>query len=329
MLLHILNKHTTKMTTYSSHFHPSVTTAHAKRLGVGIFIVLLSTLGCLGLLQKPTNASSLAGWSAGLIMDDAVMTNKDSMTVSQIQTFLNSKVGACDTNGQQLSEYGGPDLNSDGKVQRWEWGQSRYNQSTFTCLKDYSENGISAAQIIFNSAQKYSINPQVLIALLQKEQGLVTDTWPLNIQYRSATGYGCPDTAPCDTQYYGLTNQLNWSATMFRAILNNSPTWYTPYVLGDNYIQWSPNGACRGTTVNIQNRTTQALYNYTPYQPNQAALNAGYGTGDSCSAYGNRNFTLYFTDWFGSTKGPGYYATFYSQSIYPTITAGQTAEGYL
>ncbi len=23
-------------------------------------------------------------------------------------------------------------------------------------------------------------------------------------QYRSATGYGCPDTAPCDSKYYGL-----------------------------------------------------------------------------------------------------------------------------
>ena len=28
---------------------------------------------------------------------------------------------------------------------------------------------------------------------------------------------------------------------------------------------------------------------------------AGYGTGDSCSAYGNRNFYNYFTDWFGET----------------------------
>lgn len=79
----------------------------------------------------------------------------------------------------------------------------------------YSEGGRSAAQIIYDAAQQHQINPQVLIVLLQKEQGLVTDTWPLNIQYRSATGYGCPDTAACDSQYYGLTNQLNWAAKMF------------------------------------------------------------------------------------------------------------------
>jgi hypothetical protein len=88
---------------------------------------------------------------------------------------------------------------------------------------------------------------------------------------------------------------------MFRAIMNASPTWYTPYIVGTNFIRYNPNAACGGTNVTIANRSTQALYNYTPYQPNQAALNAGYGNGDSCSAYGNRNFYLYFTDWFGST----------------------------
>src|SRR5699024_1304734 len=41
----------------------------------------------------------------------------------------------------------------------------------------------------------------------------------------------------------------------------------------------------------------------TPYQPNKAALAAGYGIGDACSAYGNRNFYNYYTDWFGPTHG--------------------------
>jgi hypothetical protein len=95
---------------------------------------------------------------------------------------------------------------------------------------------------------------------------------------------------------------------MFRAIEDNSPNWYTPYILGNNFINYNPNRACSGTTVNIQNRATQALYNYTPYQPNQAALNAGYGSGDGCSSYGNRNFFLYFTDWFGSTYASIRYA---------------------
>lgn len=264
------------------------------------FILTTLSITAIAFLSN-SSVSAASGFNAGNIMDDAVFTNKSSMSVSQIQTFLNSKVHTCDTNGQQLSEFGGPDLNGDGKVQRWEWGKQNYNQTTFPCLRDYKQNDKSAAQLIHDASQKYSINPQVLIVLLQKEQGLVTDTWPLNMQYRSATGYGCPDTAACDSKYYGLTNQLNWAATMFRAIMDNSPTWYTPYELGNNYIQYNPNSSCGGSTVDIKNRTTQALYNYTPYQPNKAAIDAGWGT-VNCGAYGNRNFYLYFTSWFGSTQ---------------------------
>jgi hypothetical protein len=271
---------------------------------MALFSVLAIGVGIVSFISHISDAASLANWNPGNIIDDSVMTSKDSMNAGQIQAFLQSKVPACDTNGAQPSEMnnaGVPDYNGDGTIERSEWGQYHYGQTVFTCLKDYAENGLSASQIIYNIAQQYAINPRVLIVLLQKEQGLVTDTWPLAIQYRSATGYGCPDTAACDTTYYGFTNQVTWSAKMFRAVLNQSPTWYSPYVLGSNYIQWNPNSGCGGSTVNIQNLSTVALYDYTPYQPNQAALNAGYGMGDGCSSYGNRNFYLYFTDWFGST----------------------------
>ena len=240
------------------------------------------------------NAAPVTGFKPGKIMDDYIFTNANTMSPSNIQAFLAVKNPYCDTWGNQPSEFGGGT--------RAQWGVAHGHPAPYTCLKDYSEGGKSAAQIIYDKAQAYSINPQVLIVLLQKEQGLVTDTWPLDTQYRTATGYGCPDTAACDSQYYGLTNQIDWSAKMFRAIMNASPTWYTPYVLGNNLIRWNPSASCGSSQVNIENRATQALYNYTPYQPNQAALNAGYGLGDSCSAYGNRNFYLYYTDWFGSTQ---------------------------
>lgn len=273
-----------------------------------VFLGAVSTAVVLAVLifNQISSATSLANWNPGRIIDDSVMTNANSMNVSQIQSFLNAKSPACDTNGLQNSEMnnaGVPDYNGNGSIQRWEWGKAKYNQTKFVCLKDYKQNNVSAAQLIYNAAHTYTINPRVLIVLLQKEQGLVTDTWPLNIQYRSATGYGCPDTAACDSQYYGLTNQLNWAARMFRSIMDANPNWYTPYILGKNYIRYNPNSACGGSTVNILNRATQALYNYTPYQPNTAALQAGYGGGNSCSSYGNRNFYLYFNDWFGASIG--------------------------
>jgi hypothetical protein len=55
--------------------------------------------------------------------------------------------------------------------------------------------------------------------------------------------------------------------------------------------------------VFIENQATAGLYNYTPYTPNDAALNNMYGTGDACSSYGNRNFWRIYTDWFGNPNG--------------------------
>lgn len=257
---------------------------------VSLFLFL--TFG-FSFLSHQNSSAAVVGWNAGNIISDVTFTNKDTLSTSQIQLFLNSKVQACDTWGEQTSEFGGGT--------RRQWAEARGYYAPYTCLKDYVENGKSSAQIIYEAAQEFAINPQVLVVLLQKEQGLVTDTWPTSIQYRSATGYGCPDTAPCDSQYYGLTNQVRWSARMFRSIMNASPGWYTPYVVGNNFIQYSPDSSCGGSNVTIQNRATQALYNYTPYQPNQGALDADWGTA-YCGAYGNRNFFLYFTNWFGSTQ---------------------------
>ena len=142
----------------------------------------------------------------------------------------------------------------------------------------------------------------MLIVLLQKEQGLITDSFPNSVQYRSATGYGCPDTAACSSRYYGFKNQVRNAAALFRTVLDGG---WTNYPLGNNYIQYNPNSGCGGSWVNIRSLATSALYRYTPYQPNAAALAAGYGTGDSCSAYGNRNFYSYFEDWFGGITKDG------------------------
>lgn len=238
--------------------------------------------------QRSSSAADLSKFDPGNIMSDAVMSNKNSMTEAQIQAFLNSKNPCNNTNTHMAAWY--PNL------------QYNIKDGIFVCMAKESFNGESAARIIWQAGQDYNINPQVLIVLLQKEQGLITDTWPNHVQYRTATGYGCPDTAPCDEQYYGLKNQVRLAAAMFRTVLNGG---WSNYPVGNNYVLYNPNHSCGGTNINIKNRATSALYRYTPYQPNQSALNAGYGTGDSCGAYGNRNFWLYFTDWFGTTTSTG------------------------
>ncbi len=78
--------------------------------------------------------------------------------------------------------------------------------------------------------------------------------------------------------------------------------YFTYYAPGKTWnVRYHPNESCGSAPVYIENQATANLYYYTPYQPNAAALRAGAGEGDSCSAYGNRNFFRYFTDWFGST----------------------------
>jgi hypothetical protein len=115
-------------------------------------------------------------------------------------------------------------------------------------------------------------------------------------------GYGCPDTAACDAQYAGFYNQVMNAARQF-SVYHSNPAGYRYKPMQNNTILYNPNSACGTSTVYVQNYATAGLYNYTPYQPDPAALSNIYGSGDTCSAYGNRNVWRYFNDWFGPTTG--------------------------
>ena len=260
--------------------------------------------------ENVSDAADARLFNASNIMSDFVMTDKNSLTEAQIQSFLNSKV-TCDHWGTKWSELG--------EGTRAQYAQNRGWVLPFQCLNTYTQDGETATHIIWQAAQDYNVNPQVLIVLLQKEQSLVTDEWPGPHQYRSATGYGCPDTAPCDSEYYGFKNQVRNAAKFFNAYQTGNTAWYKLVWPDDSYtgvwrqftynMKWHPDSSCGTSPVWIENRATASLYSYTPYRPNDAALAAGYGlSGNYCSSYGNRNFYLYFTDWFGdpsmSVSGP-------------------------
>ena len=236
-----------------------------------------------------TMAANMGAFDPGYIMSDWQMGNYTSMDESAIQAFLKSKNSCYDTN---LGKY-----TTGNKVGYFsEMSPPRtwhIKNGQFVCMAEEVFDGGTAAHIIWQAAQDYRINPQVLLVLLEKEQSLVTDTFPHSQQYRSATGYGCPDTAPCSSQYYGLKNQIRKAAELFRTVLDGG---WTNYPLGWNYVQYNPNAGCGGTMVNIRSLATSALYRYTPYQPNAAALG---GWNDGCGAYGNMNFYKLFEDWFG------------------------------
>jgi hypothetical protein len=75
-------------------------------------------------------------------------------------------------------------------------------------LKDFTENGKTAAQIIKNAADTSKINPKIILVTLQKEQRLISDSTPTQHQLDHAMG---------QNGALGFTNQVNGGASTFAA----------------------------------------------------------------------------------------------------------------
>lgn len=237
------------------------------------------------------SAASASDWNAGNIISDAVFYNAQTMDAGQVQTFLNGKVSRCATGSTCLKDYR---QNTDNRP------SDRY------CDGYTGRANESAAEIIDRVARSCGVNQQVLLVLLQKEQGLITSTAPSARMYAAAMGQGCPDTAPCDSATAGFFYQVYYAARQYE-IYRLNPTSFGYQAGRWNNILYHPDASrnCGSARVYIENQATAGLYIYTPYVPNTAALSNLYGTGDSCSSYGNRNFWRLFTDWFGSTRAGG------------------------
>jgi len=235
----------------------------------------------------PAEAASGADFNPGLIITDELFYNGTLMSESAIQSFLEGRVPAC------TAPAGAPGCLKNYVTSSSPRAADRY------CAAYAGGTNQRASNVIAQVAQACNISPQVLLVTLQKERGLITKTNPISGDYLVSMGYACPDTAACDTKYYGFANQVYSAARQFN-IYKQLPTSFSYRAGQANTIQWHPNAACGSSSVYIYNAATAGLYNYTPYRPNQAALNNIGGTGDDCSSYGNRNFFAYYSDWFGS-----------------------------
>lgn len=246
-------------------------------------------------------APSASAFDPGLIISDSVFFDFGSMSVAQIQSFLDSKVADCratDASLACLKSFTG-DIPEVAATTATETGP---------CLAIPAKAGATAAEMIHAIANSCGISPKVLLTTLQKEQGLVTSTKPTDYMYRAAMGFGCPDSDPgiCGKVYVGLFNQVYRAAKQFRWYGNPAGS-FTYWKPGRTVaMRYSPKSTCGTKSVPLKSQATANLYYYTPYTPNDAALSNLYGTGDSCSAYGNRNFWRFYHDWFGSPIGGGY-----------------------
>jgi LysM repeat protein len=261
--------------------------------------LLLAFIGVTALdVSAPSaSAADASRFDPGLIISDSVFYDFGTMKVSDIQRFLESKVPTCKAKAGDptcLRNYVDDELDKPGEDGK--------------CLPMTAKPAQTAAQIIFDIAHACSINPKVLLVVLQKEQGLIQSVNPTPYMYKAAMGFGCPDSDPaiCGKVHSGLFNQLYKAAGQLQWYGDPRGSFTYMKVGRTSNVRYSPNASCGTKPVLIKSIATTALYYYTPYTPNDAAMKNLYGSGDSCSAYGNRNFWRFYTDWFGSTIGGGF-----------------------
>ena len=230
----------------------------------------------------------------GNLITDAEFFTSGTMSVGQIQAFLNDKVASCRADYVCMKDYVETTFSRD---------------ATVLCGAYEGAENETAAQILFKVSNACGVSVEALLVLIQKEQSLVTHTWPSTWRFDKATGYACPDTAPCDERFFGFYNQVYNAARQFKRYANPPGTnpFFNWFPVGQtSQVRLHPNAACGTAPVAIKNQATAGLYYYTPYTPNPPAVVNITSLGDACSAYGNRNFWRIHNLWF---KKPGSYNT--------------------
>ncbi|MGC5076176.1 cell wall-binding repeat-containing protein [Agrococcus sp. DT81.2] len=251
---------------------------------IGSVLTVVPATGTAGRAE----AAVAADFDPGYIVSDEQFYDGFAMSAGQVQAFIDAKHPGCNAGFTCIDTYAQrtPSMAADAYCQAVPGKPSE-----------------TAASIIARVGEACDISQRYLLVLLQKEQSLVTRRDATAVHYTKATGFGCPDTAPCDPAVGGFFYQVYYAARQFNRYAAH-PQNYNHRVGVVNQILYNPNRACGSSPVLIRNLATAGLYNYTPFQPNAAALANLYGEGDTCSAYGNRNTWRIWTDWFGDPTVP-------------------------
>lgn len=280
-----------------------------KLLSPGLLLALL----LVSFFMNPVKASALNYTDHP--MDDSIFRASFTMSAADIQSFLQNK-------GSGLAGFS--DIEDCGSSSG---GHYAFYATYYSC-----GSRVAASKIIYDAAQAYGINPQAILATLQKEQSLVTTPNPVSSQLNYAMGYGCPDSGGCS--YAGFFNQVDNGTWQFR----------TDYELsaGNNYWGYGPSSfPCSGATryynkgllpgndvtfiddhgtgythFVIPNPSTATLYCYTPHV----------FPGSAQQYYsGSYWFVYYFSQWFGTSTAPYAFKASDTGTIYLYINGYKVA----
>jgi hypothetical protein len=177
----------------------------------------------------PQDLQTFSGsFDANEILDSASMQDSQALSADQIEQFL------------QQTPYGTPSF-----------------------LATYVSNGVGASAALASAAQRYAIDPIVLLVHAEMDQGLVaSQAYPSpasRVEY--AFGCGCDAPGSCDPTYAGFDLQVACLAAALRDDLD------AVAATGTTAGGWGPGVASTtvdGVQVTPNDDSTAVLYQYTP-----------------------------------------------------------------
>jgi hypothetical protein len=299
-----------------------------------LILILIGVVLSFTIMQS----ASAANFDKNFLIDNSLFTSANSMSVSQIQSFLND-------NGSLLANWTDDvDMRrpSDDCIVHHATGMTAaeiiYEAATNWGAQVYDSNGC-AIEDTYWSDPGYSnyvldtISPKALLVILQKEQSLISANGGYSSNWRDyqdptccssneyklarAMGYGVPDSGSINEKYLGFYNQINWASWQLRFNYERAAgntgwdevgyiTYAGPMIAGNH----KRCASCAtelfdgyynidGSPLYMENQATASLYYYTPH------TYPGY--------FGNYNFVQFYTNWFGSIYGVDYHATLHSK----------------
>lgn len=227
---------------------------------------LIIILFLLTPILRPVFASAQADFNPHFIISDPELQDFQNWTRSDIQKFLDDK-------GSYLRQL---------------------------IVEDASGTMRMAADIIFDAAKQYQINPKFLLVTLQKEQSLVTDDAPTQKQLDWATGFAVCDSCSLDdpkvTKHKGFGKQIDGAAGIMRWYYDNEDKTFVKKK--DTPIRIDGEDVIPGSWA------TAFLYTYTPH------------------LHGNKNFWRIWNAWFGQVYPNGTLLTIPESGEYWLIQVG-------
>jgi len=257
-----------------------------KKAGISLILIFSLFLVC----AYSARADSGEEFNPNYIISDFEMLDYNSLDEEEIQDFLEQY-------NSYLADYAGTNSYGTPNKTAAEIIYDATNHNYDCDEANLSDNPTEAERISKCEVVK-TVNPKVILVLLQKEMSLIEDSSPSQSQLDWATGYGCPDGSGCSPRWKGFGKQVNSAALQFKHYMDNfydyensGEIYQYHYKKGMTYTFTNPYASDEDKQKNMQvtplNQATAALYNYTPHVYN-----------------GNYNFYKLWQKYFGEKKYP-------------------------